>query len=69
MELKKDIDGKYYLEFDEVPAFIYVHEESKKETLLINGKSPVAWRKLTFSTAWDEAPMYELEAFSAKEKK
>lgn len=62
MMITRKTNGKFVLEFDKVPAFVYVCEEPRKEGIIINGEKIAGWRELELKTSMVEVPEYTLKA-------
>ena len=61
-----DPKEKFVLEFDEIPAFIYVAESPKVEHIYIKGNELKGWTSLELETNVEEVPNYKIEGFTIK---
>jgi hypothetical protein len=66
-------DGKYVLEFDDIPALIFVSYDGNGlfDSLLIDGKNELNRRKVTIKSDVESVTTYEMEryAFTLEERK
>jgi hypothetical protein len=59
---------KYVLEFETLPAFIYVCEDAGKEHIFKDGDKVKFWRSLQVNSSIDDVPTHDIGYVTVRDK-